>query len=877
MRVFVLLSVTLLGLALLGSSFQDQGISEFVRQLQEDLEALRLEPYLEACAPELRDGQREAWSFYFDKLKMESVTVRWANPGGVDPADPLIFLRVILQNPLSVMIETWQLRLENVGGRWQIKQRNVRGSISQVYKIKLPSGRVEKAASVEIRHHDIQLTFKNAVLFYDNIPELETALLIIGEGRLTFSPSDANERHQLDLLFKKPVLTDALDYAFLRFSNSFFKQNIKITQSAGAPAYVASEVEKNKAYALFMKYYPRYFTVQSSLSPDPLSFLPQGDEAVIEFSGRKVGELAYVYSSFAEEEISLYDFKRGRFINLYSPAEEEGKKRLVVTFGQRADVQDYQIELDFQPQTSYLSAKTRIRLVSQVGGLDTLKFKFNPELEILRIYDGERRELFFTQDRAGRILYVYFLEPVARNAETAVEVYYRGRLEPPVQVTDTVLAGQISDEEAALPVRYDTYLFSQSAEWYPAPPDEDYFTARLRIIVPPGYSSISNGQLLERGVVNGIQRVTEIAKIGSLSSVFETKSPVKYLSFLVGKLTLVQEEDSPLPLAAYASSEGRSSRRNLLEEAGRVLRFYETRFGDFPFENLRIIQRLWRTDGGHSPASFIVLNERPRSATPDTGITVSFVMRPISPVDLSQWREYFLAHEIAHQWWGQGVTWARYRDQWLSEGLAQYSSVLYIQSKHGASALSAILKKFSRWTEKKAKWGPITLGSRLSFLDFEAYQAIIYNKASLVLHMLRELLGEETFFSGLRDFFSRHRYSAASTSHFKRAMERASGRSLDEFFTPWLDSHFLPEVRASSAVVKNEAGDLLKITVAQLKDVFVFPLWVAWADENGRVHREKLVVERKTQEFELPVSGAVKKFEVNPDRAVPGKFSLAKG
>jgi aminopeptidase N len=428
-----------------------------------------------------------------------------------------------------------------------------------------------------------------------------------------------------------------------------------------------------------------------------------------------------------------------------------------------------------------------------------------------------------------------------------------------------------------MPVRFETFLFSQSAQWYPYPLTDDFFTARLRIIVPPAYSVISNGVLVERSVLNGVQRVTEIDKVGSSCSVYETKRPVKYLSFLVGKLSLTQENPGPLPLASYAASDVRWVRRNLLAEAARILEFYESRFGSFPFESLGIVQRLWNTTGGHSPASFIILNDIPRVPNPATGIRERLLGNPNSPVDLSsQWKEYFLAHEIAHQWWGQGVSWARYKDQWLSEGLSQYSAALYLRSKYGDDAWADILKKFSRWTEKKSGYGPITMGSRLSFIDFEAYQAIVYDKSSLVLNMLSDLLGDEVFFSGLKEFFEAYKSKTAATGQFRRMMEKVSGRDLLDFFRPWFDSHLLPTAQVRFKVEKKEAGVLLKIGVSQLSESFVYPLWVAWEDENGVLQREKLVVEKKSEEFELSLPGPPHKLKFNPDRAVPGKFLIQK-
>ncbi len=862
--------------ASLAIAAQGQSIQDFIHNLETSLQIKDFASYLNAFNSGLQEDEKEALALYFDTMKMESVTFRWANQGSIAHDDPQVFLQVIIQNPYSARIEIWQLKLNQVEGRWKIAEKSVRGNLSQLFKIALPAERAERAALVEISHVDVSLSFKDALIFYDNIPGLETALLVVGDGQINFSPSDENEQHQLDLVFKSRRLVDKVEYAFLRFSPSFFDRNIKIIKKEKDKDTPISEMDRNKASFLFRKHHLNYFTVKSSLSAEPLSFLPQGDEAVFEMRARKAGELAYVYSAFAEEEITLYDRSRERFLNMYSPSSEKAKKRMVITFGQKYDVESYDIELSYEPKNYRLSARARIDMTTRLGPLDSVKFRFHPGLEVLRVSDEKKRELFFTRDKIGEMLYVYFIEPVDKDENVAVEVYYRGILEPPPQLTDTLASSQFNDTVILVPPPYDTYLLSHSSRWYPCPPDEDYFTARLKIIVPPEYNCLSNGLLQEQGKLNGMQSVTEIEKIGSTYSVFVTKTPVKYLTFLVGKLTLVQQNTDSLPLFSYVSSDLRFPKKNLLEEAGKILEFYESRFGPFPFETLSIVQRLWMSGGGHSPASFIVLNNISRASKRESA--ANLVYDPNSPVDLTEWKEYFLAHEIAHQWWGQGVTWARYRDQWLSEGLAQFASILYIRSKHNHRAFSNILKRFSKWIEKKSAFGPITLGSRLSFLDFQAYQAIIYNKSALAMNMLLDLLGEDVFFAGLREFVATHKYSAASTGQFRQVMERVSGRDLDQFFSLWFNSHVLPESRVSYETVNKQSGLFLRLRVEQAGHVFAYPLWVEWQEKGGGGRRrEKLVIDEKSQEFEFPLQNKATRVVVNPDRAVPGKITVHRG
>ena len=142
--------------------------------------------------------------------------------------------------------------------------------------------------------------------------------------------------------------------------------------------------------------------------------------------------------------------------------------------------------------------------------------------------------------------------------------------------------------------------------------------------------------------------------------------------------------------------------------------------------------------------------------------------------------------------------------------------------------------------------------------------------------MLRDMMGEERFFAGLRDFFGRYHQGAASTGQFRAAMEAAAGRGLADFFDPWLNSHELAEVRVNRRLERSGDTTTLKVRVAQSGRVFVFPLWISWKGADGAARREKVLVEQKAQEFELRASGEVREVAVNPDRAVPGRFLSGK-
>ena len=117
---------------------------------------------------------------------------------------------------------------------------------------------------------------------------------------------------------------------------------------------------------------------------------------------------------------------------------------------------------------------------------------------------------------------------------------------------------------------------------------------------------------------------------------------------------------------------------------------------------------------------------------------------------------FFLAHEVAHQWWGHAVGWKNYHEQWISEGFAQYFAALYAEKDLDASVLPNMLRQMRRTAIAQSTQGPIYLGYRLGHIraDERVFRSIIYNKAAMVLHMLRQLVGDEAFFAGRADVLS---------------------------------------------------------------------------------------------------------------------------
>jgi hypothetical protein len=297
---------------------------------------------------------------------------------------------------------------------------------------------------------------------------------------------------------------------------------------------------------------------------------------------------------------------------------------------------------------------------------------------------------------------------------------------------------------------------------------------------------------------------------------------------------------------------------DLAQRTADIAQFYQSIVGDSPYQSFAVALVESLLPGGHSPGYFAVLDE----PLPNAPVTWRD-----DPAAFSQYPDFFIAHEMAHQWWGQAVGWRNYHEQWLSEGFAQYFAALYAQHERGDSTFATVLRQMRKWSLDESEQGPVYFGYRVGHIrgDSRAFRAIVYDKGALVLHMLRRLLGDDPFFRGIRRFYAESRFDKAGTDDLRRAMEAESGQKLDRFFEQWIYGSTLPHLRFTSRVERAADGDELVMLFEQVGDLFDVPVTVTLQYDDRRTADIVVPVTERTVEKRVALNGRLRSVDVSKD------------
>jgi hypothetical protein len=792
-----------------------------------------------------------------------------------------VVAEVLLEAGHDGRLGTWVFEATSTPEGWRVRKVSAASVVDGLYRLELDPMKQFRAHDLLVPAEDFELRLPTGDVFVAEAAGSVTAAVLIGQGEMRFHPAPDAERRQVELFSGKPELRTPFETAFIRLSPDEVANQLPTSQLTPMP--VDARVMA-RAREVFKEQLPKSFGIDlADLSRDAWSLVPTTGNFLAEVATPKFGTLTYANATNDQEDITLFDRLHTRNISIYTSAARLATRGPSYNEddGREYDVEDYQVDNTFTPERFWMEGRTKLTIRVRAYALSALAIRLAEPLAVQSVSSENYGRLLALRVRGQNSLVVNLPTPASRGDVLALTVRYAGRLEPQGVERENITVDQAVVGNAEITTGLEpepNFIYSNRAAWYAQGPVSDYGTATIRLTVPTAFSAACSGE-----PATGSPVTLKPAADGTPARrlfVFAAAQPVRYLGCVVSRFGNVDPYEAPLPrdvklppsasppaspptmpLRAVSTARQRTRARETVVRAGNIATFYASLVHDLPYPSLTVAVVESQVPGGHAPGYLAILNQ-PLPTTP-------FVWRD-DPAAFDDYPEFFIAHEIAHQWWGQAVGWKNYHEQWLSEGLAQYFAVLYAEHQRGPQAFQSLVRQLTRWAVDMSPSGPVSLGYRLSYLKNggRTFRALVYNKGATVLHMLRRMMGDEVFFRALRRFYTAHRFSKAGTDDLRAAMEEESGLKLERFFERWIRGLDLPSLTPSWRV--SEDGKTVAVTLSQpATHVFDFPVTVTLNYADGTVEDRTVTVSSDVTTATWPLKTRLRRIEVNRDRLTP--------
>jgi aminopeptidase N len=368
----------------------------------------------------------------------------------------------------------------------------------------------------------------------------------------------------------------------------------------------------------------------------------------------------------------------------------------------------------------------------------------------------------------------------------------------------------------------------------------DKATSEFLVTAPAKYQVVANGLLQEVLDLGDGRRMTHWKQSVPIASWLNNIGVAQFASRHFGTAAGV-------PLETWVFPQDRDNGILTFEEPTRqAMEFFASHIGPYPYEKLADVQ-VAGMGGGMEHASAIFFGESSVAGRPAFGL---------------------VAHEIAHQWFGDSVTEKDWDDAWLSEGFATYFASLASEFYDGRDAFLGAMRRSrnSIFAMEKRTPGVAVVHDILPEIqNGRAPAGIVYQKGGWVLHMLRGVIGTEKFWAGIREYYRRFRDANASTLDLRRVMEETSGADLGWFFEQWLWRPGYPVV--SGGWTYNPAARRIEIDLAQTQSgaAYRLPLEIAIIVAGAPPAVQRIECTRKAQKFQIAAAQEPSSVELDPN------------
>lgn len=503
------------------------------------------------------------------------------------------------------------------------------------------------------------------------------------------------------------------------------------------------------------------------------------------------------------------------------------------------DVLHYKFELKLSDENDQIYGRTSIRIFFKKDGLDKLRFDLVNQTEALlgkgmivdSVYELATKTSF---THANNELWIKLSKPSTANTETQLIIAYHGIPADGLRIGAT---------------RYGDRSFfnenwpNRARHWLPTI-DHPYEKATSEFLVnaPNHYQVVSNGLLMEETNLDAKTKLTHWKQNVPVSSwlyvLGVAEFAVQYVGWFDGKSiqTWVYNKDREAGFYDFA------------EPTKQVMGFFSDYIGPYVYEKIANVQTP-SVKGGMETSSAIFYGEE-----------------LVDGKRTARLRNVII-HELAHQWFGNAVTESTWDDAWLSEGFATYFTMLFIEHAYGREEFVNQLL-----AARKTTYAALAKDPGYKIIDDRSPEkapvtsGLTYQKGAWILHMLRKMMGDQAFNAGIRDYYQRFMNSNATTTDFRLAMERASGKNLQTFFNQWLYQGGYIAMKGSWKY--DAASKMVKISLQQTQPNsynFDFPVEVGLY-KTGDLLPEISVhpVSSRTIELSIPAATKPEKVQLDP-------------
>lgn len=736
-----------------------------------------------------------------------------------------VLLPVVLksQNPASERVEPAKTYL---------------GRYHEVMKLGSAIGQVADVDHVVLDRDAGQLTLEHGRLYLIGpMAGRMVGAVFQGQGRFTFAPPVAIEQAELKRFAGSPALNDAFSEAILLFADSTAEQLHGLAfRPVVAPGDVADHVHDLLTSLAGNK--------EGSLTSDVIGPLLNGEGTgffLARLDRTSGGAVLFEVDPEGTEAVQLYkSVRRARFgaawalVTQFPPQQPLRGTEKEWVHRQRLSVLGYQMDVSLTPTFTMdldFAARATLALKADEPVGPWLLFALHPKVVVdsARWGAGEPAGVFKAED--GRDVWVRAPRALATGDSLALTFFYHG-------------------DHGGLIGRYgDWFFIDPGAAWYPANGQGGGpATFDITYHTPNWYPLASVGERIDSTVAGKVLTTRWTTRLPTVDATFNLGLFESYHVQLPGAapLDVLISEGAHRALArellkvGYVIPQQTHMRENVAADVANSLKLFTYLFGACPYQHFYVTEIPY-AEGVSFPGM----------------IDLSWVT--FQNTSLSGFDEFFRAHEVAHQWWGNGVLQASYRDKWLSEGLASFSGLWYLQSERKRSdEYFKFLDQYKADIKGKGDdAGPIWIGYRNP-----SYDVIVYEKGAWIFQMLRAMMldlrtmNEDRFTATMRDYYALYRGKPATTEDFQRVVEEHVGIPMAWFFDEWVKGTAIPTYHVAWTSQATEGGKYvvrLRVTQEHVPADFRMPVLVSVDLGNNRIGHFRVDVRGDQKEYTSPL------------------------